>query len=66
MTSEPDPAAAWDAEYAAGRYASGQPVPFTCDIVSAARQAGATHGLYIAGVNLQRVAACSVGGVSAE
>jgi hypothetical protein len=47
MTGEPDPSAAWDAEYAAGRYASEQPVPFACDIVSAARQAGAAHGLYI-------------------
>jgi SAM-dependent methyltransferase len=47
MTGEHDPAAAWDAEYAAGRYASEQPLPFTYDIVCAARQAGATHGLYI-------------------
>ena len=47
VTSEPDPAAAWDAEYAVGRYAGEQPVPFTRDIVSAARKAGAAHGLYI-------------------
>ena len=48
MTSESDPAAvAWDAEYAAGRYASEQPVAFTSDILAAAHQAGATRGLYI-------------------
>jgi SAM-dependent methyltransferase len=48
MTSESDPAAvAWDAEYAAGRYASEQPVAFTSDILAAAHQAGATCGLYI-------------------
>jgi SAM-dependent methyltransferase len=48
MTSQPDPAAvAWDAEYAAGRYAREQPVAFTRDILAAARQARATHGLYI-------------------
>jgi SAM-dependent methyltransferase len=48
MTSESDPvAAAWDAEYAAGRYADEQPVAFTSDILAAARRAGATRGLYI-------------------
>ena len=48
MTSESDPAAAaWDAEYAAGRYASEQPVAFTGDILAAARQARAAGGLYI-------------------
>jgi SAM-dependent methyltransferase len=48
MTGESDPAAvAWDAEYAAGRYASELPVAFTSDILAAARQAGATRGLYI-------------------
>jgi SAM-dependent methyltransferase len=48
MTSETDPAAAaWDAEYAAGRYASEPPVALTCDILRAARQAGLTRGLYI-------------------
>ena len=41
MTSQPDPAAAvWDAEYAAGRYASEQPVAFTSDILAAARRRG--------------------------
>jgi Methyltransferase domain len=47
-TSEPSPAAAsWDAEYAAGRYAGEPPVAFTGDILSAARQATVTGGLYI-------------------
>jgi SAM-dependent methyltransferase len=48
MTSQSDPAAAaWDAEYTAGRYAGEQSVAFTSDILAAARQAGETHGLYI-------------------
>lgn len=48
MTSRSDPAAAaWDAEYAAGRYTGEQPVAFTNDILAAARQAGETRGLYI-------------------
>lgn len=48
MTSPADPAAAaWDAEYAAGRYAREQPVAFTSDILAAAREADATRGLYI-------------------
>ncbi len=48
MTSDPDAAAAaWNAEYAAGRYAGEQPVDFTGDIVAAARLAGAARGLYI-------------------
>jgi SAM-dependent methyltransferase len=47
MTSGSDPAAAWDAQYAAGRYASDQPVAFTSDILAAARQAGVSRGLYI-------------------
>ena len=47
MTSGSDPASAWDAEYAAGRYASDQPVAFTSDILAAARQAQVSRGLYI-------------------
>ena len=48
MTSESSPAAAaWDAEYAAGRYAGEPPVAFTRDILAAAHQAGVSHGLYI-------------------
>jgi hypothetical protein len=47
MSSQSDPAAAaWDAEYAAGRYASEQPVAFTGDILAAARRAGIAGGLY--------------------
>jgi SAM-dependent methyltransferase len=51
MMTGPDPApaaaAAWDAEYAAGRYAGEPPVAFTADILAAARQAGLASGLYI-------------------
>jgi SAM-dependent methyltransferase len=48
MAGESDPAAAaWDAEYTAGRYSDDPPVPFTRDILAAARQAGLTRGLYI-------------------
>ena len=42
-----DVARAWDAEYAAGRYAGEPPVGFVADIVAAARDAGAGRGLYI-------------------
>lgn len=45
---QPDPAAAaWDAEYAAGRYAGEEPVAFTSDILTVARRTGATRGLYV-------------------
>lgn len=47
MASESGPAAAWDAQYAAGRYAGDRPVGFTRDILAAARHAGLTRGLYI-------------------
>jgi SAM-dependent methyltransferase len=40
-------AAAWDAEYAAGRYAGEPPVALVGDILAAAREAGLTRGLYI-------------------
>ena len=40
-------AAAWDAEYAAGRYAGDPPVAFVRDIVAAARERGLGHGLYV-------------------
>jgi SAM-dependent methyltransferase len=43
----PSAAAAWDAEYRAGRYQDERPVPFTRDILAAARAAGLSHGLYI-------------------
>jgi len=47
MSGGSDPAAAWDAEYAAGRYASDEPVAFTSDILGAARHAGVRRGLYV-------------------
>ena len=40
-------AAAWDAEYAAGRYAGDRPVEFVRDIIAAAAQRGLRHGLYV-------------------
>jgi len=40
-------AAAWDAEYAAGRYAGDPPVEFVRDIVAAARERGLRRGLYV-------------------
>jgi len=44
----PDPAAAaWDAEYAAGRYAGKPPVGFVADIIATARAHGLSGGLYI-------------------
>lgn len=47
MISDRSAAAAWDAEYQAGRYAGEPPVPFTQDFLAAARAAGITAGLYI-------------------
>jgi len=40
-------ARSWDREYEVGRYLEEAPVPFVDDILTAARQAGLTHGLYI-------------------
>ena len=40
-------AAAWDAEYAAGRYAADPPVEFVRDVIAAAAQRGVRHGLYV-------------------
>jgi hypothetical protein len=47
VTSDHTPAAAWDAEYNAGRYRDEPPVAFTRDILAAARQDGVVRGLYI-------------------
>ena len=47
MSGHSGAAAAWDSEYAAGRYSGEPPVAFTGDILAAARQAGLTRGLYI-------------------
>ena len=40
-------AAAWDAEYAAGRYAGDPPVEFVRDIITTAARHGLRHGLYV-------------------
>ena len=40
-------AAAWDAQYAAGRYTGDPPVEFVRDIIAAAAQRGLRHGLYV-------------------
>lgn len=40
-------ATAWDAEYAAGRYAGDPPVEFIRDIIAAAARRGLRHGLYV-------------------
>jgi hypothetical protein len=40
-------AAAWDSEYAAGRYRDEPPVAFVGDILAAADLAGATRGIYV-------------------
>ncbi len=40
-------AAAWDGEYSAGRYRDDPPVAFVRDILTAARESGATSGLYV-------------------
>jgi SAM-dependent methyltransferase len=56
-------AAAWDAEYAAGRYAGEQPVAFTGDILAAARQAGLARGLYIGCGNGRNYLPLVVGGL---
>jgi SAM-dependent methyltransferase len=47
MTAGRGPAAAWDAEYRAGRYQDEPPVAFTHDMLDAARRAGLTRGLYV-------------------
>jgi len=40
--------ASWDAEYRRGRYGGSEPPePFTADILTAARQAGLSRGLYV-------------------
>jgi SAM-dependent methyltransferase len=40
-------AAAWDTEYAAGRYEDEPPVRFTADIIAAARSRSLRRGLYV-------------------
>jgi len=43
MSEREDVAAAWDREYAAGRYADDPPVPFVRDIIASATRAGVLH-----------------------
>ncbi len=40
-------AAAWDAEYRAGRYATEPPLPFIDDIIAAARERDCRRGIYV-------------------
>ncbi len=47
MNEQAGVAAAWDAEYRAGRYRGEPPVAFTADILAAARAARHTAGLYV-------------------
>lgn len=47
MADDRRAAAAWDAEYRAGRYAGEPPAAFVQDILAAAHEAGLAHGLYI-------------------
>ncbi len=47
MSEQDAVAAAWDAEYRAGRYRHEPPLAFTGDILAAARAARVTRGLYI-------------------
>lgn len=42
-----DPASAWDAEYARGRYLDEPPVPFVRDVLATAHRYGHTTGLYV-------------------
>jgi SAM-dependent methyltransferase len=65
VTDEPSlaAAAAWDAEYNAGRYADEPPVAFTRDILAAARQFGLTRGLYIGCGNGRNYLPLAAGGL---
>ena len=63
VASQSSAAAAWDAEYAAGRYSGEPPVAFTGDILAAARQAGLTRGLYIGCGNGRNYLPLVVGGL---
>ena len=56
-------AAAWDAEYRAGRYRGEPPVAFTGDILAAARASGLTRGLYIGCGNGRNYLPLAAGGL---
>jgi SAM-dependent methyltransferase len=63
MTEQDRAAAAWDAEYRAGRYRSAPPVAFTGDILAAARASGLTRGLYIGCGNGRNYLPLTAGGL---
>lgn len=56
-------AAAWDAEYAAGRYRGEPPVLFVRDILLAAREARLTSGLYVGCGNGRNYLPLAAGGL---
>ena len=59
------PAASWDAEYRAGRYAGEAPVPFVDDVLAAARRVGLPpgRGLYVGCGNGRNYAPLVAGGL---
>jgi SAM-dependent methyltransferase len=63
MTEQSPVAAAWDAEYRAGRYRDEPPVAFTSDILAAARAARLTSGLYIGCGNGRNYLPLTAGGL---
>jgi SAM-dependent methyltransferase len=63
VTNGHTPAAAWDAEYNAGRYREEPPVAFTWDILAAARQADVTRGLQIGCGNGRNYLPLAAGGL---
>jgi SAM-dependent methyltransferase len=56
-------AAAWDAEYLAGRYTTEPPLLFVDDIVAAARERGCRHGIYVGCGNGRNYARLVEGGL---
>src|ERR1035438_6849061 len=63
MPAARGPAAAWDAEYRAGRYQDEPPLAFTHDILGAACRAGVTRGLYVGCGNGRNYLPLVVGGL---
>jgi SAM-dependent methyltransferase len=61
--TDPAVAAAWDAEYAAGRYLGDAPVMFVRDILRAARDARLTSGLYVGCGNGRNYLPLTAGGL---
>jgi SAM-dependent methyltransferase len=56
-------AAAWDAEYLAGRYLTEPPLPFVDDIAAAARERRCLHGIYVGCGNGRNYARLVEGGL---